>query len=818
MAISSSEQPPRKTAMEIALEEARQKNGKWKPEKSVDEVALDTEAVDRWEGEGGRVVEESERDIAETLEPKVIPPELEQIYGGKIPPGVLEMYGKLKGKKKRESYLATLQNDRRKKEKAFDPHSVRSTVTVDEQKNVQETLRNGESSPKGIFKRKGILVDKDMNVRDVQSPFDVNPEMQREMDKLASQEETLSEKPPEMAATTPTPAEVAPEVAFSEPISRTERINQIKAKLAEGYDDRYAGIAQDPELGALQMELEQLEREEAESVEMPKIIPDPEQALDPEHAQEMRAASQSEGTRKDWQDKLRALIMGATEKTKEKFEWWKSAEEGLVRRSKDLDTQLEKIGGTEKAFRWLGEQYNKAGWKTKLGVGLALGIGAGVSAPVNMGVAAGLLLGVGVQRVAGLATMYLKFEKNSHDKKYGKEQALLKAVGYSLLMAGAMYGVEKGALELSASDMGHHTREWLYHHLPSWAGGEASVSATASAASDAAPTPGQSPMSAPAMPEITASPGHGYEWAAKRAWEQLQEHPVDVSKYAENSDIRQLAEATPESINKVVHDLATSHHFYSPNGESVQIDPSAHFSFSAEGQLPDAPTGAHMTPPYVPHAEASAGPVGGMTPVEAGNFAPTTAPEGAVQELPEIKMSEPEGPPAVDVTNIPQGSVEHPAPTPENFLVDSQGHVVTDSQGQPVHTGSYEAPPTQHVETTAPHAEAPQASSNISAELNPNTYINSHGTSIDPGTVHGYLSGKDIYAFGGDKLLDVQAQNYAQEHHVSVFVDKSYKLLGLFNVSRVVEYVPSESGPPVMVIHNDPSLIPDPKNFTKRIF
>ena len=143
-----------------------------------------------------------------------------------------------------------------------------------------------------------------------------------------------------------------------------------------------------------------------------------------------------EGTPKEWREKLRALIEGATEKTKEKVEWWKNAGEHLVRRNTELDAQAEKLGGVERIFRTWGEKYNKLPFKYKVAVGASLGVGAALSAGTL--VMALPLLGIAAQRVTGLATMYLKFEKNSHQEKWGKEKAMLKAGVYTVLLGLAM--------------------------------------------------------------------------------------------------------------------------------------------------------------------------------------------------------------------------------------------------------------------------------------------------------------------------------------------------------------------------------------------
>ncbi len=152
-------------------------------------------------------------------------------------------------------------------------------------------------------------------------------------------------------------------------------------------------------------------------------------------------------------------------KAAEKFGWYKSSDEKLIRRNAELDAQLEKIGGVEKGFRWLGEKYNKLGWKSKLAIGASLGLGAALTAGTGA-IAIPLALIAG-QRIAGLSTMYLKFEKNSHQEKWGKEKAMLKAGVYTVLMGLAM----KEAIEYaSGTELAHAAQAKVEHTIQGWLG------------------------------------------------------------------------------------------------------------------------------------------------------------------------------------------------------------------------------------------------------------------------------------------------------------------------------------------------------------
>ncbi len=427
-----------------------------------------------------------------------------------------------------------------------------------------------------------------------------------------------------------------------------------------------------------------------------------------------------DGTRAEWQEKLRKLIGGA----KEKFNWYKSSEEGLIRRNEELDTQLEKIGGVEKGFRWMGEKYNKLGWKSKLGIGIALGLGAGLSAPVNMAVAAGFLSGIAAQRIAGLATMYLKFEKSGLEKggNFAKEKAMAKAILYTAGMtAGIMYAVK----EISDHDLVGRTKEWLGSYF-----GHHPVAPTAAAPRPAAPEvpagqerfgddygsnyeamqaahpeyqsasgaaipPSAVEAVAPAveveMPSVGATAGRGYEWMAKRLWEQLQEKPLDLQtlhNLPPDSDIHKLLAADAATIDKVVHQIAANSErgFFKPDGTSVRIDLGSQMTINAEGNIQlgevvKAPEGAKVTPVY-PQSEAptSIGPTPKMQPImDFGSEAPLQS-ETISQPVSRVDLT-----PGQIVTPVEQSTA--PPERDNSVLRSGDGSVVTTSDGSPVRLG-----------------------------------------------------------------------------------------------------------------------------------
>lgn len=215
--------------------------------------------------------------------------------------------------------------------------------------------------------------------------------------------------------------------------------------------------------------------------------------------------------------KLRELVGKLVGGTKEKFDWYKSSEEGLIRRNKELDDQLEDIVGKlkiERGFRWMGEKYNKLPFKYKLALGASLGLGAAFTAGTGA-IAIPLALIAG-QRIAGLSAMYLKFEKNSHQEKWGKEMAMLKAGVYTVLLGLTM----KEAIEY-ASDTGaaHWAQEkvqgflgWMMGHTaspPVASAPKAPANAGAPQATPAPEAPVVAQPSAPAEPVAPAVPETG---------------------------------------------------------------------------------------------------------------------------------------------------------------------------------------------------------------------------------------------------------------------------------------------------------------------
>jgi hypothetical protein len=251
----------------------------------------------------------------------------------------------------------------------------------------------------------------------------------------------------------------------------------------------------------------------------------------------------------------------------------------------------------------------------------------------------GCLSGLALQRTAALSTMYLKFEKDSHDKKWGKELAMAKAMLYTAAMTGGtMYAVNK----IGEAEWPHHVRNWF---VDKWPFGTAEVPVqtetsapsaappTAESAAQTSPEPVVPPVAEPSptlasevpatttpaaeatvatgseLPqiEVVATAGKGYEWMAKRMWEGLEElkqQGFDGSQIKPGSDMEKLFNADASNIDKVVHEIASDPErgFYKPDGSSVRIDLGSKMTIDSDGNIKlndvvKAPENSPITPP-----------------------------------------------------------------------------------------------------------------------------------------------------------------------------------------------------------------------------
>ncbi len=407
--------------------------------------------------------------------------------------------------------------------------------------------------------------------------------------------------------------------------------------------------------------------ESAELAEKPHpeapLVADPALALDAQRVNAtetpLETGAQSEETPLEWREKLRGLITGAQERRgmSERAEGMRAY---LSERSGNLDKAAEAYGPkTENLIRSIGTRYSKLHWKYKIAIGAGLGISAAVFSGVSTPLA--LLFGAGIaaQRGAGMASIFLKFEKHLQDTGEGKsqnffarqewykkiaerperERKLAAAIMSAAYTVGASLAIGEAIHLASESAWGEAVHEWLKQHWPFDSGAPVSVSsshtvpgATESPLTSVHPVSGASlhapsavmheaPSSAPQMPTVSvaASEGHGYEYMMKRLWEQLQAEHLDPSRYPPNSDIHRLLTANAHSIDTVVHQIAADpkHDFFHADGTSVLINPHAHMTIDSSGEINLSDSGhgilhapAHLptTPVYHPETPVSAEP------------------------------------------------------------------------------------------------------------------------------------------------------------------------------------------------------------------
>lgn len=151
----------------------------------------------------------------------------------------------------------------------------------------------------------------------------------------------------------------------------------------------------------------------------------------------------------------------------------------------------------------------------------------------------------------------------------------------------------------------------------------ASPDAPASAGAPVAPMPDAPASGGSTLESIhqAAASGKGYEYDLKHGvWDKIKALHLKPEDYApkvgeQPSDLYRLLTANDNTINKVVHELATKHHFYNPDGTSVRIDPNAELTVGSDGSIMYAEhageaasadatqaEAAHTTPVYHPHA------------------------------------------------------------------------------------------------------------------------------------------------------------------------------------------------------------------------
>jgi len=491
---------------------------------------------------------------------------------------------------------------------------------------------------------------------------------------------------------------------------------------------------------------------------------------------EVPITTDNEGTPKEWREKLRGLVdkftsvvEGGKEKVNTVFE---KSKEYLTERRKELDEKIIESNGskTEGIFRFIGENYNKLSTREKIGVGIALGLGAGGLATASVPAAFVFFGGIATQRVFGLASSFLKYEKSMQDGKWKKEKAMGKAVVYSAGMTLGMMALVEGVKEGT---------EWLSHHWPSNSADVVHAPAVSSVAphENIVPPASHSIEPPPIMAEAEA--GKGYEFMVKRLWEQLHD-PANHFKLPANadpnSDIAKLFKADADSIDGVVHNIArdTQHGFFNADGTSVQIDTTDHLSFGTDGQIHLAGEASHSgfsvhapenspvtsTPhPEAPSAPVEKEPVAHVEKPAIPIKEPLPAPLVEKPIIPEeIPVSLPPEAPIPQTVESPQPSVEPPAPfvepqAPPEITSNAEPFIPADElpaqsvEPAPSSVETYDAPSEhlseQQVAQEIPKIEEPSAA--------PEIITNKFGLEIPKNVPHIYADegAKHLFVYGG---------------------------------------------------------------------
>jgi hypothetical protein len=530
---------------------------------------------------------------------------------------------------------------------------------------------------------------------------------------------------------------------------------------------------------------------------------------------EREGASEDEHTPKEWREKLRGLIAGAKEKLG-MSERGEKSKAYLAERSQGLQEKAKGLGPVpEKLIRSLGEKYNKLNWKYKLAISAGLIAGVGFSA---VGSIPALIAGYGLvaQRGAGMAGMFVKFEKHLQKTSEGKTDgywakkewykklaekpewqrkamAGVMAAGYTGLMSVGIH--EAVGLIRGDESWGGQLHEWAKGHWPS-GGPEVQTNIPTDVPTESLSTenPEGGSAAAPEAPDISvdASAGHGYEYMMKRMWEQLQEKHLDPNNYAEGSDIRQLLEADAGSIDNVVHRLAADpqHGFFNADGTSVHINPDAHMTIDADGNINlngaiHSPEGATITPSYqhtetlvppkedltLPNVEESVSPISPEPGTETTATLDELTKQQAEKELAELQAenavtpSIPEGshegsPISPEQETVPEASAETPVPIP-----------ATTEEAVIIH----DAVPTDTPAMQPESAGAGSAEGNA-APTPEHLTVNTHGLSIDTSHANAYLDTQGNHIiFGGslDDRAEAAKQLIAKNHSAVVYFDST---------------------------------------------
>lgn len=679
---------------------------------------------------------------AETVEPKVIPPELEHLEEGER-----ELYLKLP-KEKQESYLA---------------HVAEMRADEEKKRNKKESKKSAKSRAQ---RSKSQIIPQNDTEQNSTVPLNLTEELKDRF--LAGAKLTETEKEAVLSA-------------LEKPVAEDETETPLPAV--------FRNIRGRPGSDELKI------KEKTVSLN-PEDVPEYiKGSLNDEHTpkewreklRELIEGAKEKIGMSERGERMKAYLAERSRTLGEKAKEYGANPEKLIR---DVGEQYNKLSFKQKLL-------------FGFGAGAGATIFAGVSTPLTLLFAGGLGIqragGMASmylkfekhlqdtvegksKGILGRQEWYQNIFMGSSEKQR-KIMAAVMSVGYTAGMSAAIGGTIKLASE---SQYGEAVHDWLRHHYPF---GEAGASLTGTAATDAAPAPVPTESAAgaegpriaaaavageaagAAVPsgisiDVEATPGHGYEYMMKRVWDGLQdlkEQGLDPNKYPEGSAARQLFDADPKSIDEVVHRIAAdpARGFFNADGTSVRIDLGSHMTVGADGEIHlneiiKAPTGAPVTPAF--HPEAPINSSNDVIPVQPDDLLSAEQRNGFIAEpmnetapaRSDVSLGESAKKPAVDLTSA-----------------------------QDATTSSANVAPPDAVDT-APSALTP-AAEHVKEFINPNK------VPIDP--LHGHVFGDSngaALAYGND--FDARfnaAQNFAKDSpNTSVWVQAEKPFLDAEGVLR----------------------------------
>ena len=310
--------------------------------------------------------------------------------------------------------------------------------------------------------------------------------------------------------------------------------------------------------------------------------------------------------------------------------------------------------------------------KKKIALGFGMGAGAAIFSGVSTPLAFLFGTGLAAQRVAGNLGMFCKIENvlkkqgvirddaDKIERMVGTSIAALSALLYTILASEAIGGAVHIASESAPGEAVH---EWLRHHYPF---GEAvvPVAGTAEATGVSAPAPVIEP---PASVEAPAPVAEVPRPVVAETHTATVQH--EIPKVATARIVSEPVSISPEPTGSAITE-----------GPNVRIEDDIRQRALASVAVLDqeAPTTIETPVASAPVEPAPPAPIIVEAPV-------ATQPLEVIQTPPPIET--------IQASEAPTATIDTTPIQEQNFVVDSSGDALLDSEGQPVHTGAFEHAP-----------------------------------------------------------------------------------------------------------------------------